>query len=69
MYPSRTFVITDTFSVVLKDVQLTTKILIKDFKTNECITLDIDKWTQLKQNVEAIDKEFYNRFNYQFPNY
>lgn len=69
MEPSKTFVITNTFSVVLKDVQLTTKILLQDFKNNECITLDIDKWTQLKQNIKVIDEEFYNRFNYQFPNY
>lgn len=69
MNPSKTFIVTDTFSVVLKDVQLTTTILIKDFDTNECITLDIDRWTQLKQNIKAIDEEFYSRFNYQFPNY
>lgn len=68
MEPSRIILVTDSFNVVLKDVQLNTVIILKNFKTNEQITLDIDQWTQFKQNIEAIDTDFYKRFNYQYSN-
>lgn len=68
MEPTRNFVITDSLNVVLKNVQLDTKIVIMNNNNKEFITLDVDKWTQFKQNVEAIDKEFHRRFNYQYCN-
>lgn len=66
MEAKRTLVVTDCLSVILKDVQLDTVIILKNINNNEQITLDVDKWTQFKQNIEAIDKEFFDRFNYQY---
>lgn len=68
MDPVKRFVITDCLNIIMKDVQLNTCIVFRNDKNNEHITLDVDKWTQFKQNIEAIDKEFYRRFNYQYSN-
>ena len=57
-------------SATVCDTQLNTSILLKtiDNGVSYCIKMKIDKWSEFKQSIKAIDQEFYKRFNYQYPN-
>lgn len=50
-------------------VQLKTQIvLISETHTGrQSFTMDVDRWTEFKKAIFDIDKEFYKRFNYQYP--
>ena len=55
--------------VEFKDVQLDTKIIIttNSIFGKQSVYLDVDKWTEFKKTLFELDREFYKRFNYQYP--
>lgn len=65
----KSFIITHDMKVEFKNVQLSTEIVItvNSSSGRQSICLDVDKWTELKKSIFDIDKEFYKRFNYQYP--
>lgn len=66
MESTTTFHITGDLKVVFTNSQLNTKIYIANKNGNNFVCLDIDKWTEFKKNIFAIDKEFYSRLHSQF---
>lgn len=66
MEPCKHLVLTHDFQAVVRNVQLNTRIELFDTKTKEKVFLDLDRWNELKHNMESIEKEFYARFNYQY---
>ncbi len=69
----KTFIITDNVRVKLANVQLDTLLVIESVKRKDqdlivdnYITMNIDRWTEFKKNINAIDEEFKKRFNYQY---
>jgi len=70
MDPSKMIIITNDMSATLFDTQLNTYILLKtiDNGVPSYIKMKIDRWSEFKQSIRAIDQEFWKRFNYQYPN-
>lgn len=65
---SKTFIITGDFKAVLSNWQTNTSIfLVNGNSRDHYVYMDIDKWTEFKKSINAIDEEFRKRFNYQFP--
>jgi hypothetical protein len=66
----KTFIITHNLKVELINVKLDTRILItaETSSGKEQVFMDIDRWSEFKKAINDIDKEFYKRFNYQYPN-
>lgn len=62
-------IVTNDLHVLFKNAQLETKIEIVNVRNNEKVSLNIDKWNELKQSIQAIDTEFYKRFNYPYSDY
>lgn len=60
-----TLVLTNDLRVIIKNIQLDTRIEISDINRSESVTLDLDRWNAIKQSIETIDKQFYKRFHYQ----
>lgn len=47
--------------------RLNTRIIVENTGTEKKgVSLDVDKWTELKKSIFYIDEEFRNRFNYQY---
>lgn len=67
---SKGFIITNDMKVEFKDVQLNTKIILTTLpSSSQTFSFDVDKWTEFKKYILAIDKEFYKRFNYQYSDF
>lgn len=61
-----TFLISDNFKVVVDDWCLSTVILLIN-KNNNLAYLDIDKWTEFRKSLTAIDDELNKRLNVDYP--
>lgn len=64
---NKTFIITGDLKVIVMDWKTNTRIIIQNFDSKSFSYMDIDKWTEFKKNIYAIDEEFHKRFNYQYP--
>lgn len=62
----KTFIITHDMKALVSNWNLNTTIFLVNGNSNEHIVfMDIDKWTQFKMSINAIDEEFRKRFNHQ----
>lgn len=59
------FIVTDKLRVLARGEQLNTYLAIES--DGQTIQLNVDKWTEFKKSMNAIDVEFMRRFNYQYP--
>lgn len=62
------FIITNDLKVIVGGWQIDTVVFIENSDQKKYVYLDVDKWTELKKSILAIDTEFWKRFNYQYPN-
>lgn len=69
MDPDTTLVLTHDLRVILKNVQLNTRIEIFDLDKSQSVTLDMDRWDELKKSIETIDKEFYKRVHVPYSSF
>lgn len=63
MEHGKTIMIANRMKAVVKGNQLLTTIIFT--VDDNSFSLDIDRWTELKQSIQCIDEEFKKRFNAQ----
>lgn len=67
----KTFIITNNLRAKVANTQLDTVLTIETLRKNsrdyDFITMNFDRWTEFKKNINAIDEEFQTRFRHQYP--